>query len=174
MYRLINLITARLINLITARLEEKIPISSSRVHESNRFMFFWVTEQKRSRALYLLDELSKPTPPLSAVLPDAVFWHSISREFFFPFFILLRLDRSPMSGGGGRTRPNILMTGTPGTGKSTTCSLLAEATRFRHINVSDLVREKGLHDGWDDEFDCHIINEDLVGPFMILTLTLDS
>ncbi|XP_010935173.1 adenylate kinase isoenzyme 6 homolog [Elaeis guineensis] len=65
-------------------------------------------------------------------------------------------------GGGGRTRPNILVTGTPGTGKSTTCSLLAEATRFRHINVGDLVREKGLHDGWDDEFDCHIINEDLV------------
>lgn len=67
-------------------------------------------------------------------------------------------------GGGGRTGPNILVTGTPGTGKTTTCSLLADATRLRHINVGDLVREKGLHDGWDEEFDCHFINEDLVGP----------
>ncbi|XP_010941354.1 adenylate kinase isoenzyme 6 homolog [Elaeis guineensis] len=65
-------------------------------------------------------------------------------------------------GGGGRTRPNILVSGTPGTGKTTTCSLLADATRLRQINVGDLVREKGLHDGWDEEFDCHIIHEDLV------------
>ncbi|CAL9040239.1 adenylate kinase isoenzyme 6 homolog [Musa acuminata AAA Group] len=64
--------------------------------------------------------------------------------------------------GGGRARPNILVTGTPGTGKTTTCSLLADATGVCHINVGDLVREKGLHDGWDEEFECHIINEDLV------------
>lgn len=39
---------------------------------------------------------------------------------------------------------------------------LAEATQLRHVNIGDLVREKNLHDGWDEEFDCHIINEDLV------------
>lgn len=61
-----------------------------------------------------------------------------------------------------RTRPNILVTGTPGTGKTTTCSLLAEATNLRHVNVGELVKTKGLHDGWDDEFEAHIINEDLV------------
>ncbi|KAH6811025.1 P-loop containing nucleoside triphosphate hydrolases superfamily protein, partial [Perilla frutescens var. frutescens] len=68
------------------------------------------------------------------------------------------------NGGGRRKRekPNILITGTPGTGKTTTSAALAEATGFRHINIGDLVKEKSLHDGWDEEFDCYVINEDLV------------
>ncbi|KAF5197342.1 Adenylate kinase isoenzyme 6-like protein [Thalictrum thalictroides] len=61
-----------------------------------------------------------------------------------------------------RKKPNILVTGTPGVGKTTTSSLLADATQLNHINIGELVKQKNLHDGWDDEFDCHIINEDLV------------
>lgn len=61
-----------------------------------------------------------------------------------------------------RNRPNILVTGTPGTGKTTTSSALAESTQLRHVNIGELAREKNLHDGWDDELDCHVINEDLV------------
>lgn len=61
-----------------------------------------------------------------------------------------------------RGKPNILITGTPGTGKTTFSSALAEATQLRHVNIGELVKEKNLHDGWDEEFDCHIINEDLV------------
>lgn len=61
-----------------------------------------------------------------------------------------------------REKPNILITGTPGTGKTTTSVALAEAINFRHINIGDLVKEKNLHDGWDDQLDCYIINEDLV------------
>ena len=69
------------------------------------------------------------------------------------------------SGGGSRrARPNVLVTGTPGTGKTTTCSLLADAAGLRHVNIGDLVREKSLHDGWDDDLECHVINEDLVSP----------
>ncbi|KAF2606129.1 hypothetical protein F2Q68_00046238 [Brassica cretica] len=64
--------------------------------------------------------------------------------------------------GTRRQKPNILITGTPGTGKSTTASALAEATNFKHICVGDLVKEKNLHDGWDDQFECHVINKDLV------------
>ncbi|XP_072956985.1 adenylate kinase isoenzyme 6 homolog [Typha angustifolia] len=66
------------------------------------------------------------------------------------------------AGDSRRSRPNILVTGTPGTGKTTTSSLLADAAGLRHVNVGDLVKEKELHDGWDDELECHIINEDLV------------
>jgi MoxR-like ATPase len=61
-----------------------------------------------------------------------------------------------------RRKPNILVTGTPGTGKTTTSTALAEATQLNHINIGDLVKEKNLHDGWDDELDSYILNEDLV------------
>ncbi|KAF5751526.1 adenylate kinase isoenzyme 6 [Tripterygium wilfordii] len=61
-----------------------------------------------------------------------------------------------------RTKPNILVTGTPGTGKTTMSSALAEASQLRHINIGELVKEKNLHDGWDEQFECHVINEDLV------------
>lgn len=63
---------------------------------------------------------------------------------------------------GKRKKPNILVTGTPGTGKTTVCTALAEATQLCHINVGELVKEKNLHDGWDDELDCYLLNEDLV------------
>ncbi|XP_057743071.1 adenylate kinase isoenzyme 6 homolog [Arachis stenosperma] len=63
---------------------------------------------------------------------------------------------------GRKKRPNILVTGTPGTGKTTTCAALAEATKLRHMNVGDLVGDENLHDGWNDELDCFVLNEDLV------------
>ncbi|CAH9085200.1 unnamed protein product [Cuscuta epithymum] len=69
---------------------------------------------------------------------------------------------APNSSSRRRLRPNILITGTPGTGKTTTASALADAAQLRHINIGDLVKVKNLHDGWDDELDCFIINEDLV------------
>ena len=56
--------------------------------------------------------------------------------------------------------PNILITGTPGTGKTTTCASIAEATGATHINVSELVKTEDLHSGWDDEFDSFVLNED--------------
>ncbi len=64
--------------------------------------------------------------------------------------------------GATRTAPNILITGTPGTGKTKTCELIAEASGARHINVSDLIKSDELHSGWDEEFDCYVLNEDKV------------
>lgn len=71
--------------------------------------------------------------------------------------ILTALDMA-----SARKLPNILITGTPGTGKTTTCELVAQATGFRHINVGDWVKEKELHQGWDEEFQSYIIDEDKV------------
>ncbi|KAF8413578.1 hypothetical protein HHK36_001569 [Tetracentron sinense] len=34
--------------------------------------------------------------------------------------------------------------------------------QLRHINVGEPVKQKNLHDDWDDEFDCLIIDKDLV------------
>lgn len=58
-----------------------------------------------------------------------------------------------------RTTPNILITGTPGTGKTLTASLLAIATGLKHVNIGDLVKSQQLHQGYCDEFDAYYIDE---------------
>ncbi|KAJ3275607.1 hypothetical protein HDV01_007610 [Terramyces sp. JEL0728] len=61
-----------------------------------------------------------------------------------------------------RQQPNILITGTPGTGKTTTSQLAASALNFSHIEVGKIVKEKALHDGYDEEFQSYYIDEDKV------------
>lgn len=65
-----------------------------------------------------------------------------------------------------RTAPNILVTGTPGTGKTSLCSMIAQTTNLKHIEVGALVKEKDLHDGYDEEFDAFELNEDKVSLFV--------
>ncbi|KAJ3306888.1 hypothetical protein HDV03_003925 [Kappamyces sp. JEL0829] len=63
-----------------------------------------------------------------------------------------------------RRLPNILITGTPGTGKTTTSQLVASCLGegFQLVSVGDLVKEKGLHEGFDEEFSSYLIDEDRV------------
>lgn len=65
-----------------------------------------------------------------------------------------------------RDLPNILVTGTPGTGKTTTSEAIANATGLQHINVGELVKRKQLHEGYLAEYDTHILDEDKV-PFKL-------
>ena len=78
--------------------------------------------------------------------------------------------------GGVRGRPNILITGTPGTGKSTHAQLLVQSSPvpLQHINVSDLVKEKGLHEGFDQEWDTYIVDEDKVRDLKLIYPSLAS
>eukprot|EP00047_Mylnosiga_fluctuans_P005078 m.238284 g.238284 ORF g.238284 m.238284 type:complete len:173 (-) comp13279_c0_seq1:167-685(-) len=57
---------------------------------------------------------------------------------------------------------NILICGTPGTGKTSLAGELAQRTGWRHINVSELVKERQLHTGFDEEFQSYVIDEDRV------------
>jgi adenylate kinase len=59
-----------------------------------------------------------------------------------------------------RSRPNILITGTPGTGKTSTASLAAETLGLFHIECSKLVVEKKLYLERDEEFDTFLIDDD--------------
>lgn len=61
-----------------------------------------------------------------------------------------------------RKSPNIIVTGTPGVGKTTHCEALAERTGLRHLSVNQIVKEKGCHEGWDDKFSSWIVDEDKV------------
>ncbi|KAF8473839.1 AAA domain-containing protein [Kalaharituber pfeilii] len=59
-----------------------------------------------------------------------------------------------------RKLPNIIITGTPGVGKSSHAQLLAEQTDLRHFSINDVVRERKCHSGWDDEFKSWIVDEE--------------
>jgi adenylate kinase len=56
--------------------------------------------------------------------------------------------------------PNILITGTPGTGKSTLAAELSDSTGLTYVNISQLVKENEFFTGFDPELDCHILDED--------------
>ena len=60
--------------------------------------------------------------------------------------------------------PVIVITGTPGTGKSTHAELLVSQSQvpLRHINVSEYVKERSLYDGYDEEWQSYTVDEDRV------------
>ncbi|AGO13483.1 AaceriACL150Wp [[Ashbya] aceris (nom. inval.)] len=60
-----------------------------------------------------------------------------------------------------RYRPNILVSGTPGCGKSTTCELLLRhLSDYQYFNISDFAREHRCYDGYDEARKSHIVDED--------------
>lgn len=73
-----------------------------------------------------------------------------------------------------RRMPNILITGTPGTGKSTHCDVLISSSstftssfastplELKSINIGDFVKEKECHQGWDETWDSFIVDDDKV------------
>lgn len=60
--------------------------------------------------------------------------------------------------------PVILITGTPGTGKTTHAQLLVEESPLplRHINVGDLIKDKALYEEYDEEWQSYTVDEDKV------------
>lgn len=73
---------------------------------------------------------------------------------------------------------NILITGTPGCGKTTFCESFIEAFpatslastdpkySISHYNISDLVKDNKLHDGFDEKFQSYILDDDKLLDFM--------
>ena len=72
--------------------------------------------------------------------------------------------------------PNILITGTPGVGKTSFADLLQEKLKelkgldFKNINIGKLVNEKKLYKKWNKEFDVPEFDDDMVNdeiePFL--------
>ena len=59
-----------------------------------------------------------------------------------------------------RSKPNILVTGTPGCGKSVTTQAAAEKLGLDWVDVTDLVKRHECHEGRDEDFDTLILDED--------------
>lgn len=64
--------------------------------------------------------------------------------------------------------PNILITGTPGVGKTSMSVLLADelsdklGKQFKAINVGEIIRNKKLYEKWNEEFDVPEFDDDKV------------
>jgi adenylate kinase len=66
------------------------------------------------------------------------------------------------------------VTGTPGVGKTTHCETLAQNTGLKHLSINDVVKERGCHDGLDEEFKSWIVDEDKVRTLLLLENCADK
>lgn len=39
---------------------------------------------------------------------------------------------------------------------------IAERTGLNHINVGELAKQNNLFEGWDEQYNCHVLDEDRV------------
>lgn len=62
-----------------------------------------------------------------------------------------------------RSGPNIIITGTPGVGKTSHSELLAQnVSSLTHLSINNLVKERTCHEGWDESAQSWIVDEDLL------------
>ncbi|KAL9043112.1 MAG: hypothetical protein Q9180_000098 [Flavoplaca navasiana] len=61
-----------------------------------------------------------------------------------------------------RTRPNIIITGTPGVGKTTLCESLASTTHLVHLAINRVAKDRECYDGWHDALNSWIVDEDKI------------
>ena len=70
--------------------------------------------------------------------------------------------------------PNIVITGTPGVGKTFIAMRLAKLFGFRYISVNDLVIREGLYIGYDVERDSYIVDIDRASEYVRYSLDWDG
>ncbi|XP_059152973.1 adenylate kinase isoenzyme 6-like [Physella acuta] len=61
-----------------------------------------------------------------------------------------------------RVAPNIMIAGTPGTGKSTLAKELSQRSGLNYINIGEVAEQADCMDGYDEELQCGILDEDKV------------
>ncbi|OCT54785.1 Adenylate kinase isoenzyme 6 HBR1 [Cladophialophora carrionii] len=66
-----------------------------------------------------------------------------------------------------RSLPNIIITGTPGVGKTSTATQLlslasssSPAINLRHLSINDLVKSRECHTGFDEDLQSLVVDED--------------
>ncbi|CAB52884.1 RNA mimic/ribosome assembly chaperone for Rps14 [Schizosaccharomyces pombe] len=69
-------------------------------------------------------------------------------------------------GNEERELPNIIICGTPGTGKTTLAEQVAETTELENICIGDVVKENHLHFGFDEKWKTYDVDEDKVLDYL--------
>ena len=64
-----------------------------------------------------------------------------------------------------KKEPNIIITGTPGVGKTSHCELLAQNTALKHMSINQVVKERNCYEEWDEVYQSYIVDEDKVCIF---------
>jgi broad-specificity NMP kinase len=65
-----------------------------------------------------------------------------------------------------RNLPNIIITGTPGVGKTTTCEQLVSLSSssslglLHHLSINTLAKDRSCHEGFDEDMKTYIVDED--------------
>ncbi|KAL6235433.1 hypothetical protein BDW75DRAFT_230280 [Aspergillus navahoensis] len=59
-----------------------------------------------------------------------------------------------------RTSPNIIITGTPGVGKTVHCEQLAQDTGLRHLSINQIAKDRGCYETYDEELKTWVVDED--------------
>jgi adenylate kinase len=77
-----------------------------------------------------------------------------TKRFFFDPFFYFFFESMKL--------PNILITGTPGTGKTQTAQQAAERTGLKHVNVGELIKANSCYEETDETFDTMMIDDDKV------------
>ncbi|KAF9887663.1 factor activating pos9 [Aspergillus nanangensis] len=59
-----------------------------------------------------------------------------------------------------RSLPNLIITGTPGVGKTVHCEQLAQETGLRHLSINQVAKDRGCFESYNNELETWIVDED--------------
>lgn len=90
-------------------------------------------------------------------------WYQKSFRHAYVFCVAQKLHPLFLADRIMRSAPNILITGTPGTGKSSLAEMLMHNfDGLRHLNVSEIIKERKLADRFNEEWNTWEFDDDKV------------
>lgn len=67
-----------------------------------------------------------------------------------------------------RESPNVIITGTPGVGKTVHCGQLAQETGLRHLSINRIAKEHDCFESFDQKLESWVVDEDKVFIYLLI------